>query len=618
MRFICSRLLPRPLRSRVYSTIPGSSQNKIYALPFKLDKDKAHELLDMAASTYRRPFVTAFRMLASAITRQPLLPTDGAQNLTCRPAYIPFWYYDFAASCTTTTMVPASVPGDSESNAFTEPLLVIGLNCFWPAHNWNPLTYLSFGLPHGFDQDELVPFDSVTLGKQLDNVEPEIIPFTESPFTAVIDRLRSIPSLYLRLVDPRLSIDPRSVKLEFAAAYPLYWPVYIAEFDAPPRRRSGMDNAEVETRKTVILSAHNLDPRLCSWDPYRRGIHQWMNNGTWASVDVTDPVWKLMPLGNTVLRQFEKRFVEEFLGEYPFGGEEEEKEQKEGVAESRNVAVKKGIDWSDQRILAYPLHQRFNKEYVEAMFTWRAKEGMLHSISKMSDDTPTFGLGAQKTEVKNVGDMKEELVREIEVAKLEVEEKKPASRRYVLETTFLVYPHSFPLPTRPYSSFPLPIHPFYLQRIKTLKDEVEKANERADTAEGKLKAAEQDQLAKEHQIFSLQNRIKNLEEDLVKAEDKIKSMKAIEESDDSAKNQNEAMARKITLLETELDNAEKNLRDTTKNFREADVKAEHFERKVQQMENDISERDKKYEELAAKNKELQTDLDRFNDELNDL
>lgn len=323
-------------------------------------------------------------------------------------------------------MAPASVPDDSESNAFTESLLAIGFNCFWPGHNWTPLTYLSFGLPHGFDQDELVPFDSATLGKQLGDVEPEIMPFTESPFTAVIDRFRSIPSLYLQLVDPRLSIDPRSIQLEFTAAYPLYWPVYIAEFDAPLRKiRSRMNDAEdeeVETRRTIVLGAHNTDPWFCEWKPYKQGIHQWMNNGAWAGVDVTDPAWKIMPFGNTVLKQFENRFIEDFLGKYPFGGEEEQ--QEEGVAES-NVAMENGIDWSDRRILAYPHHQRFNKEYVEAMFSWRAKERMLRSISKMSDDTPAFGLAAQKIAVKNVGDMKKELVQEIETAKHEAEEKKP-------------------------------------------------------------------------------------------------------------------------------------------------------------------------------------------------
>lgn len=53
-------------------------------------------------------------------------------------------------------------------------------------------------------------------------------------------------------------------------------------------------------------------------------------------------------------------------------------------------------------------------------------------------------------------------------------------------------------------------------------------------------------------------------------------------------------------------------------FREADVKAEYFERKVQQLETISDDQEKKNEELKAKIIELQTQLDEFNDQLNDI
>ncbi|RUP46994.1 S-adenosyl-L-methionine-dependent methyltransferase [Jimgerdemannia flammicorona] len=418
-----------PIGWHAYSTLSENSP-KIYALPFKLNQDKARSLIDMTASVHKRPFWSAFRMLGSAITGQALRPTDRAENLTFRPAYIPFWYYDLAASCTTTMPLPRNAPDDAEPASFTEPLLGIGLNCFWPGHSWAPLTYLSFGLPHGFDEGELVPFNPNVL---LDDVEPEILPFTESPLAAIVDRFRAIPSSSLRLMEPRLSIDPRSIRVEFAAAYPLYWPVYIAEFDAPSRaikriERDGggvEEGEEEETRKTIVLGAHNEDPWICQWEPRQTGIRQWMNNGAWVTMDVTDPMWKLLPFHNTMLKQFEQRFVDDFLGRYPFDEEEEVEEASEEGPKVAVTAAVKAIDWPDKRIMTYPHHQRANKAYVEAMFSWRIKEGMLHSMMKMRDDTPAFGFG-RKTEVKNVGDMKAELRRDIKVAKEEFEEKRPA------------------------------------------------------------------------------------------------------------------------------------------------------------------------------------------------
>jgi tropomyosin len=71
-------------------------------------------------------------------------------------------------------------------------------------------------------------------------------------------------------------------------------------------------------------------------------------------------------------------------------------------------------------------------------------------------------------------------------------------------------------------------------------------------------------MKQEHEIISLSNKNKHLEEDLEQAQEKIKQLKAIEEDEDDLKKENDAAQRKITLLEQELENSEKIIRETTK------------------------------------------------------
>lgn len=70
-------------------------------------------------------------------------------------------------------------------------------------------------------------------------------------------------------------------------------------------------------------------------------------------------------------------------------------------------------------------------------------------------------------------------------------------------------------------------------------------------------------MQQEHDIISLTNRNKHLEEDLEDALEKIKQLKSLEDEDDEIKKENDAAQRKIRLLEEELESSEKSLRETT-------------------------------------------------------
>lgn len=73
-------------------------------------------------------------------------------------------------------------------------------------------------------------------------------------------------------------------------------------------------------------------------------------------------------------------------------------------------------------------------------------------------------------------------------------------------------------------------------------------------------------LAREQEITSLNHKLSVMETDLEKAEGKLADAKHDRESGDSAKNNAEALTRKIQLLEEELDAAEKNLKDTVEKY----------------------------------------------------
>lgn len=64
-------------------------------------------------------------------------------------------------------------------------------------------------------------------------------------------------------------------------------------------------------------------------------------------------------------------------------------------------------------------------------------------------------------------------------------------------------------------------------------------------------------------MVSLNNRNKQLEEKLEKAQEEIERLKEGQYKEDELRKENEAALRKISLLETELENSDKSLRETT-------------------------------------------------------
>lgn len=294
---------------------------------------------------------------------------ESVSSMQVRKAYIPFWYYDMAISADIT---PSSTNENESKEAFLKSMgserqiLGISFNSYWPGHTWDPVCYLSFGQSVATRLEKLVPF-TPELYSNSDDIE--VLPFTVDPIHDIAEKASA--TLENLKVDSMTHKNGQymlhNANVIFNAAYPIYWPVYIAQFTDNNKR--GTDNEE--TPKTVVIGAHSNDPPVYQWDPKKKGVEQWVNNGPWIMADVTETDWQMGFAGNSPLRNLVKRFLTEAVG--PFQA--------------------RSIDWSDERIQSFASYEKQNKDYLKQLFTVWAERSMLSRIENMDENQKTIGVG---------------------------------------------------------------------------------------------------------------------------------------------------------------------------------------------------------------------------------
>ncbi|KAH8547706.1 hypothetical protein BGW37DRAFT_432213 [Umbelopsis sp. PMI_123] len=374
----------RRITTTPYLYAQNNPHSKIHAMPFKLSEDKARSLIDLTAYVNEHTFASFFKILGSAITRTKPKVNEKAQDLELRKAYLPFWYLDIAVSGTGRGL-EAKV--GKEQKDLENSMLGMAFDSYWPGFVFDPLHYISFGKPHNQDIQDAEPF-SPSMYEGIDDVE--VFPFTVSPLLDIADRVDLVNDLIIESKD--LNYQMSDVKLEFAAAYPLYWPVYIAKF-----------KVHSDEERTIVMAAHKDDPFFLQWEPDLQGYQQWLNNGSWLNADVTEPFWKIGYGQNGILHNAEQMYLNNVVGQFGAGGN--------------------NIDWEDKRILAYPAHHGDNKEYLTKMYSYWAKTSMLKMIEQ--SDSTVVGFGKGKVEILPMDKMIANTKKEIETAKVEMEEARP-------------------------------------------------------------------------------------------------------------------------------------------------------------------------------------------------
>ncbi|RUS31551.1 hypothetical protein BC938DRAFT_477577 [Jimgerdemannia flammicorona] len=110
-------------------------------------------------------------------------------------------------------------------------------------------------------------------------------------------------------------------------------------------------------------------------------------------------------------------------------------------------------------------------------------------------------------------------------------------------------------------------------KLESLHNKADTTVAHKETSEGKVKQLKAEHISKDHDIQSLTIYVKNLEE--------------------------------------QLDKAETSLTDTMKNFNEADLKAEAFEHHVNKLEAELVEKEKKLKEAQEAHRALKQEYEEF-------
>ncbi|ORE10189.1 DUF221-domain-containing protein [Rhizopus microsporus var. microsporus] len=118
------------------------------------------------------------------------------------------------------------------------------------------------------------------------------------------------------------------------------------------------------------------------------------------------------------------------------------------------------------------------------------------------------------------------------------------------------------------------------EKLADLRSQAESANALCEEYEAKIKQLEQEHTSKDHELLSLQIRIKNLEE--------------------------------------QLDKTENSLQTTSTDYNKADLRAEEAERKVQKLEQELLDKEQGYEELTEKYNNAKNELDELARQMDDL
>ncbi|OMJ23703.1 putative asparagine-tRNA ligase, mitochondrial [Smittium culicis] len=145
------------------------------------------------------------------------------------------------------------------------------------------------------------------------------------------------------------------------------------------------------------------------------------------------------------------------------------------------------------------------------------------------------------------------------------------------------------------------------EKISNIRLEADAASARADAAELALKQINEQQIEREQEIISLQNRITLLEDELDRKESRIAEAKQLAEDHESTRDASDVLNKRIHLLEEKLETAELELQQTKE--KNMDVKTESLERTIAQFENERVDSEARYEALNEKYLKSKADLE---------
>lgn len=172
--------------------------------------------------------------------------------------------------------------------------------------------------------------------------------------------------------------------------------------------------------------------------------------------------------------------------------------------------------------------------------------------------------------------------------------------------------------------------------MQQLRVQADASASKVEELTAKVKTLEQENLAKEQEITSLTHKNQTLEGELEELHGRHGDLKKEVDSMGGQGTQNEALQRRLQILEEEAEEADKSLRETNDKYdhlrsserhadhglcyrlRQTDVKAGHYERKVQALESAREQWEEKYEEMSKKYATVKKELEDFQLEIGNM
>lgn len=102
--------------------------------------------------------------------------------------------------------------------------------------------------------------------------------------------------------------------------------------------------------------------------------------------------------------------------------------------------------------------------------------------------------------------------------------------------------------------------------MNQLRLAADEASNKVEELQAKVKVLEQENLSKEQEVTSLQHKNGILEAEVEKLETAIKDLKKVADDSSNAGTQNEALTRRLQLLEEEAEEADKTLREANEKY----------------------------------------------------
>ncbi|OCF77255.1 hypothetical protein I204_01241 [Kwoniella mangroviensis CBS 8886] len=423
----------RPTR-RALSTVSQTSPSpKISSVPFKIRPEDAAQRMyinGLLASAALPNMILAGLLRLFGPSIEPLANEFGlGSNLKMKDmkaVLYPIWRVD--------SILQASVKLEGTDQRVEPKMWISTREGYVPGNPFAPLSYLSFAvppLPDDLPQYNLSE-DLTQLGDGFDVVP---VPFTVSPL-GLASKLRKLIGTMKQWEN--VTIDESKWEEIMLAAYPIMFPIYIAEFEH--------DMGDDGIRSfNVIMDAHDENPTNCrvSWPP----PPQLVESGRFDKNYFVNPA-PFLPMANlllypsvaphNVIGPNTSKLVESFrewMSPAPY------EDDKKTIPPSPMLAVQNdeepnGPNWDDVRIQSWSGEERLqNGDWIEQALKTQKGIETLETMSYFSSRAPhpedLKGLvintaGSRPTfERKSLSDMENQLRDDVERMKKELEEMKP-------------------------------------------------------------------------------------------------------------------------------------------------------------------------------------------------